>query len=342
MHHVVATLACVMTTISVMTSAVAAPFAYVADANASRVIVIDTAGPSVSGPPITVGSWPLDILINPAGTRAYVANGYGSSISVIDTASRAVIATIPDMTDVRGLAIDASGAHLFAAGLYSVYEIDTATNQVIGAPMAVAAADAASCPKVSGRPAVNPTGTQVYVPVTDCRQGPGMLSVIDVASPIAAVANIEVGGAPSSATLDVNRHRVYVTDWSGGSVSVVDTDTYEVLQTIALGASSFPTVGAMDPSGTHLYVAHNGLGNISIIDTATSVVDVGPSEMSDESFGITLTSDGTQAYVSSELGTVTVIDTATRKIVGTPLAIGGNLVSVAIGRSDALFANGFE
>jgi YVTN family beta-propeller protein len=74
----------------------AAPFAYVANIGGNTVSVIDTATSAVIGAPISVGSGPVGVAVNPAGTRVYVVNTNDNSVSVIDTATDTVIsAPIP-------------------------------------------------------------------------------------------------------------------------------------------------------------------------------------------------------------------------------------------------------
>ncbi|MFI1479566.1 YncE family protein, partial [Streptomyces griseofuscus] len=49
----------------------------------------------LSGPTVTVGDFPIDVVISPDGTTAYVTNEGDDTVSVIDTATQTVTATIP-------------------------------------------------------------------------------------------------------------------------------------------------------------------------------------------------------------------------------------------------------
>src|SRR5687767_131532 len=71
----------------------AAPFAYITEAGAFNLKVIDTATRGVVAD-IVVGSRPAAVAINAAGTRAYVVNQGEGTVSVIDTATNRVAATI--------------------------------------------------------------------------------------------------------------------------------------------------------------------------------------------------------------------------------------------------------
>ena len=60
-------------------SALAQPFAYVANTNSGDVSVIDTATNIVVAT-FAVGDSPSDVAITPDGTRAYVANGNSDDV----------------------------------------------------------------------------------------------------------------------------------------------------------------------------------------------------------------------------------------------------------------------
>lgn len=319
--------------------ALAGQFAYVADADGDRVVVVDLASPSVTGS-IAVGRRPIDLLLDPSTARLYVANNYDGSISVVDTADHSIVATVPGLTDVRGLAMNASGTRLFVAAYDFVQEIDTTTNRPVGARLPVAAGP---CLLVSGKPAVDPSGYTVYVPVADCMfpfELPGMLAIIDVRDP-AAVAEVEVGAYPTGATLDVAHHHVYVTNWFDGSISIVDTREQVVVDTLPIGEYAYPTVTAADPAGEHLYVTDNGSGGVRVIDTAAGAISGDAIDVGAAAFGIALSGDGARAYVGKQTGDFMTIDTATRRVLGEPLAIGGNLVALALA-GDKLFCDGFD
>jgi YVTN family beta-propeller protein len=66
--------------------------------------VIDTATNTVVAT-IAVGSGPVGVTFNPAGTLAYVANEGTNNVSVIDTMSNTVVATIQVGTSPWGVAV---------------------------------------------------------------------------------------------------------------------------------------------------------------------------------------------------------------------------------------------
>jgi YVTN family beta-propeller protein len=321
----------------------AAPFAYVANTNDNTVSVIDVATNNVFGTPIAVGEFPVEVVVNAAGTRAYIANAYGSSVSVIDTATHTVVATVPNLTSVSGLALSPDGTRLYVAAHYFVHAIDTATNAEIGQPIALVAANAGGCLATNGHIALDASGMLLYVPTADCRgylESTGILAVIDVRAGI-AIANVEVGQYPTSATLDAAGQRVYVTNWWSGDISVVDTASHAV-STITLGSTIYPINAVLDPSGARLYVANNGARTVTVIDTLTNTVDGTSIAVGVEPCGIAITTDGAHIYTANQYDSVSVIDTATRAVQEISAGIGRNPTAIALTRGDKLFASGFE
>lgn len=128
----------------------------------------------------------------------------------------------------------------------------------------------------------------------------------------------------------------YVTNSSSQSVSVIDTATNAVVDTIPVGAN--PTGVAITPDGAFAYVTNQGdPGTVSVIETASNTVvaaiSVGlfPTE-------IAITPDGAFAYVTnlSVNGTVSVIETASNTVVAT-VPVGLNPRGVAF-TPDGAFA----
>jgi YVTN family beta-propeller protein len=68
--------------------------AYVTNAGAKSVSVIDTATNTVSAT-VGVEFIPVHVFISPDGVHAYVTNAGSNSVSVIDTSTNAVSATVP-------------------------------------------------------------------------------------------------------------------------------------------------------------------------------------------------------------------------------------------------------
>ncbi|MDA8218490.1 MAG: YncE family protein [Dehalococcoidales bacterium] len=78
-----------------------------------------------------------------------------------------------------------------------------------------------------------------------------------------ASAMIAVGKGPSGLAVNPGVGHVYVANWSDGTVSVIDTSTDTVIETVAVGMN--PRAVALNPLTKRVYVANYGSGNVSVI-----------------------------------------------------------------------------
>ena len=73
---------------------------------------------------------------------------------------------------------------------------------------------------------------------------------------------VRVGAAPDAVAVDPVRHRVYVANYGGSSVTVIDGVGNRVIATLALGGH--PLFVASDPIRGTAYVSNAG-GTVSVI-----------------------------------------------------------------------------
>ena len=86
---------------------------------------------------------------------------------------------------------------------------------------------------------------------------------------------IPVGGTPYGVAVDPGTHTAYVTNYSSGTVSVIDEATNKVTHTILVGdipSHDFPYAVAVDPAAGTVYVTDLYPGTASVIDEATNKV----------------------------------------------------------------------
>jgi YVTN family beta-propeller protein len=124
----------------------------------------------------------------------------------------------------------------------------------------------------------------------------------------------------------------YVTNTPSNTVSVIDTATNNVVATVPVGNGPFGV--AVTPDGKRAYVANIGFSafsnTVSVIDTATNTV-VATVTVGFQPIGVAITPDGTRAYVTNNAdGTVSVIDTASNLVTGSPIPVGANPIGLAI------------
>lgn len=109
-----------------------------------------------------------------------------------------------------------------------------------------------------------------------------------------------------------NGARVYVTNNFQDTVTVIDTLTNTVIDTITVGQS--PWGIAITPDGTRAYVANSSSNTISVIDTSTNTVIATIADTA-RPLGVAIMPDGSRAYVSNANGSVSVVDVSTNTII---------------------------
>ena len=130
-------------------------------------------------------------------------------------------------------------------------------------------------------------------------QGSSSVSVVDAANPAQphVVATLPVGALPSDVAVNPAGTRAYVVNYIDESLSVIDTATLRVVDTIA-AVGTLPNAVAVHPNGTRVYVA-NGIGTISVVDTTVqphTVIEqiTGFGNL----MGIAINAAGTRLYVT--------------------------------------------
>ncbi len=296
-------LASILMIVMLVGIASAVPYAYISNHYDGTVSVIDTADNTVLTT-VTVGSYPLGVAVNPAGTMAYVANYNADTVSVIETNTNTVVATVPVGDSPMGVTINPTGTRVYVTNEIgnSVSVIDTSSNTVI----ATMTSPGTGLYGV----AVNSDGTKVYAVKSNING----VSVIDTTTNTAE-STVTVGGSPKGIAVSPIEAVAYVANSADDTVSVINTDTNTVIDTINVGNG--PYAVAFNPDGTKVYVANYYGGTVSVIDTSTktvtTTVTVGVLPM-----GVAVNIDGTKAYVvNSDSDSVSVIDTDTDTVTTT-------------------------
>jgi len=223
---------------------------------------------------IPVGRMPMGVAAGPGGSSVYVVNNSSHSLSVIDTATDTVVKIIP-------LFVDGSGS-LFPRGVVAnpdpgkpyVY----VTNRGSG-DLAIVNTTDWSVRRVLGigidpyGVAVARDGKTVYVAL----EGEGKLALIDAFTLQVDPVKVDVGpiGSNSGPTgVAVGRDgKVYVTNTQSNSVWVVDP-VNKTSVSVAVGGR--PVGVSVSPDGSRVYVANSMGGSLSVISTASNVVDTLP------------------------------------------------------------------
>jgi YVTN family beta-propeller protein len=97
----------------------------------------------------------------------------------------------------------------------------------------------------------------------------------------ALTTTVTVGSTPVALAETPDRKKLYSANQGDGTVSVIDTATNSVLQTISLPPGAAPIWALFSPNGQELYVLNQGLGTVSVInaisDTIVATLPVGTS-----------------------------------------------------------------
>jgi YVTN family beta-propeller protein len=189
--------------------------------------------------------------------------------------------------------------------------------------------------------AVTPRGPRLYVannlggpsdPNNTYEDPPGhTVTVIDPAVG-RAVATIDLGAAldPLGVTFNRTGTKAYVTNWTGRSVSVIDTARQRLLSTVLLSPRSHalladhPTGIARNPVRDEVYTANANSDTVSVISTRTdrlvATVDVAlvrGAAKGSTPVGLSVSPSGRTLYVADAgENAVAVVDLSTRRTVG--------------------------
>lgn len=152
----------------------------------------------------------------------------------------------------------------------------------------------------------------------------GTVSVINTQTGAAVGSPIEAGLQTSNIAI-VPGGQAFVTEFGTDSVGVIDTKTLKPVTTIPVGEG--PESIAVSPDGKTAYVADDESAEVTVLDTASDSV-VGSIPLSSGPGEIAFAPNGKFAYVVVN-ETLEVIDTATRKVVGTPIEVGSGPRTIA-------------
>lgn len=158
---------------------------------------------------------------------------------------------------------------------------------------------------------------------------------------LAPIATIPVGRSPMFSAVRGDQAFAYVTNRDDASVSVIDTATQTVVQTVVVDSCSTPPCGVfgvvVSPDGTTVYVATRTIvapqGTVRVFsaDLATGqLTPAGSVNTGSGPRGLAISRDGSRLYVANEAdGSVSVIDTAANAAVAT-VTVGSQPTDVTV------------
>jgi YVTN family beta-propeller protein len=240
-----------------------------------------------------------DMIVGPDGEHVYVARS--DSVMVIN-ARHHIVGRIPVGGPAKSLVMDADGTQLFVVDYDgSVLVIDT------GDYTAQTSWDGCASDVV-----VSPDGRHLYAAHNRLTDGDvnGVVSVIDIAG-VTTVATVPVNNVAALA-ISPDGSRLYAVssdrrtyyEYPAGCLSIIDTASHAVVETVAVGAC--PETVTASPDGAYLYITHYDTCSVTAVNLTTgNVTAVG---LRDAPLAVAFTPDSGHAYVCNARS-LTVIDT---------------------------------
>jgi YVTN family beta-propeller protein len=228
-----------------------------ADKAADGIGVLDVATRKLTGK-LHAGSDPEEFALSRDGRHIYISNEDTKSATVIGIASAKVEHIIPVGREPEGVNTTPDGRHFYvtceAGG--DVYVVDT------GSYAAVAHF------KVNPRPrsvTFLSAGGIGFIP----SESSGELNVIDTANAkVSKIISLPAGSRPMKIALSADEKKLYVSNGRAGTISVFDTRSYELLDTIKVGTR--PWGIAVSPDGKLLFSANGPSNDVSVVDLGTN------------------------------------------------------------------------
>ncbi len=203
---------------------------------------------------LLVGSDPEEFALSKSGSELYISNEDVKSASVISLSTGKVEHVIPIAQEPEGVATSPDGKTFYvtceAGG--EVFVVDTATFKIVGH---------FSVPPRPRSMAFMTDSAIGFIP----SESTGQLNVIDTANyKVLKSVTLPEGSRPMSVKVSPDGKRVYVSNGRAGTVSVLDSHTYDLIDTIQVGTRPWGMV--LSPDGHYLYTANGPSNDISVVD----------------------------------------------------------------------------
>jgi YVTN family beta-propeller protein len=247
-----------------------------ADKAADGIGVLDVATKKLTGK-LNAGSDPEEFALSKDGRHIYISNEDTKSATVISIAAAKLEHIIPVGLEPEGVTTTPDGKQFYvtceAGG--DIYVVDTASYSAVAHF------------KVNGRPrsvAFLSSGGIGFIP----SESVGELNVIDsVNAKVLKIIALPTGSRPMGVKLSPDEKRLYVSNGRAGTISVFDTHSYELLDTIKVGTR--PWGMGVSPDGKFLFTANGPSNDVSIVDLKTNK-EVSRIKVGSSPWGIAITS----------------------------------------------------
>jgi YVTN family beta-propeller protein len=247
-----------------------------ADKTADGIGVLDAAARKLTGK-LHAGSDPEEFALSKDGRHIYISNEDTKTASVINIASGKLEHIVPVGQEPEGVTTTPDGRQFYvtceAGG--DIYVVDTSTYAAVAHF------------KVNGRPrsvAFMSSGGIGFIP----SESAGELNIIDSAKPmVLKTIALPTGSRPMRVKLSPDEKRLYVSNGRAGTISVFDTHSYELLNTIKVGTR--PWGIGISPDGKFLFAANGPSNDVSVVDLKSNL-EVARVKAGSSPWGIAITS----------------------------------------------------
>jgi len=264
---------------------------FVVNTGSNSVSVIDDGSGAVIAS-IPVGERPIRVVASSDGQKVYVSNFHDASISVIDAVNLAVTATIsvPPSPQESDITIDGTRLFVVHHPQQVVSVIGLATNTLL---TVIPIGDTMAFGKTATDILFTPDGRYAFVP----NYFQNVVDVIDTTT--YAVTALPTGAQPRRVAITPNGERVFVSDFTGDSVTAVDALSLSVIDTIPTGTGARGI--AINPQGTEVYVTNVRDRTVTVLATDTLTV-LGQIRVGDKPWNVIFNADGSLAINHADGG----------------------------------------
>jgi YVTN family beta-propeller protein len=278
---------------------------------------------------IGVGSNPMGMTVNSAGTLGYVANEGNNTISVINLATGVVTGTVAVGSEPEDVLLNPAGTIGYVTNAGANPGTVTVLNLTTSPPAVLETVTLSNGVGPTSM-TVNPAGTAGFV-VSGTSGTVTALNLTTSPPTVTGTVTLPVGSDPTSVTVNPAGTEAYVTN-ANGTVSVLNVTSSPptVLATVAVGSD--PTSITLNPAGTIAYVT-NANGTVSVVNLTTNPPTVIATVLvGSDPTSIKLNAAGTIAYVTNAgSGTVSVINlTTTPPTVIATVPVGSDPTSITL------------
>ncbi|NTU72287.1 MAG: leucine-rich repeat protein [Coriobacteriia bacterium] len=207
---------------------------------------------------ITVGTGPMDVVVDELAGRAYVASFRGHNVTVIDAETSLVTTTVAVGRFPNAIALNASTGKVYTT------DQDSNTVTVIDAAsgFATASVSVGSSPRAVD---VNQTTGEVYA----CDGGG--ISVIDGATNV-RTRGVTAGSTSQAVAADEKTGKVYVANQTSGNVTVIDVAGGYTTKQVDTGSGSNPYAIGINEALGRVYVPCQYKDKVVVLHAATDEI----------------------------------------------------------------------